>query len=198
MKATYTQWSTFDACPYWYQRQYLDQDVKRRTSEALEKGIRVHEGIEKFLLKESDLLPTEIHPSWVDFLEGLQNYPGLRVETRLENDVAYGKLDVYVPGEILLDFKTGKARLSDIKIRDQLRFYVWLTGESMERAELAWVEHPFQKAHLSLEIPWNGVLDRVWRQRIDKMKTGPYEPTPNWKCRFCPVHDCPHNEANQG
>ena len=191
MKATYTQWSLFDTCPHWYWRLYIEKDVERQTSDALEKGIRVHDGIERYLLGETDELPEEVHKSWKAMLTGLR---GVSVEVRLDNDVAYGKLDAYQEGIALFDWKTGKARINDLKMRDQLRFYVWLAGEDLD-AHLCWVEHPENKAHLSLPLKWTTTLDKVWRNRIDKMQAGPYPVTPNWKCAWCPVKECPHNKA---
>lgn len=91
---------------------------------------------------------------------------------------------------------TGKARVSDIKMREQLRFYTWLRGDT-SKAALAWVEHPFKRALLELTLPWTITLDRVWRKRILKMRTGPYPMTPGWKCGWCPVKTCEHNEVEE-
>jgi hypothetical protein len=152
----------------------------------------VHDGLEKYLRGETDTLPEEVHPSWQRFIDDIRRREGLQIEVRLDNDVAYGKLDIYIPELYLGDWKTGKVRRTDIKMREQLRFYTWLTGESI-LAALLWVEHPQAESFLELEVAWTTTLDKVWRNRIDKMQKGPYPKVQSWRCGWCPVKDCPHN-----
>lgn len=189
-KATYSQWEVYDTCPYQYYRLYTSDDkVERQKSDALEKGIRVHDQLEQFMLGATTTLPTEVHPTWDSYLADLRE-KGPQTEVRLDNDVAYGKLDVYLAGEFVGDFKTGKARVNDPKKRDQLRFYVWLAKEDLE-ASLLWVEHPMKNSIATINLKASPVLDTVWRHRIDTMQQDTkHEKKPSWKCNFCPVSDC--------
>jgi len=197
MKATYTQWSLFDTCPAWFKAQYLDESVPRQESDALVKGRRVHEALEAFLKGDGEL-PPEVHESWHESLKEVRSTGGFDTEIRIDNDIAYGKIDLLLT-ERIVDFKTGKPRPNDLKVRDQLMFYAWLYQKPVQ-AELWWVEHP-RKLHrtlVSLPLAPTPTQDRVWRERITRMQTGPYAPTPNWKCRWCPLIECPHHPDGEG
>jgi len=195
---TWTQWSTWNTCPYWYKRQYLDKDVPRQESPALEKGKRLHDEIEQFLLGNAERLPEEVHPSWVDdFLalrEAVADGDAMVSVTLRIDGVAYGRIDAFVKdaAQRIIDFEIGKARPYALEMREQLQFYGWLAGRKCT-GELWWVEHPSWMAHLELETRAPDVLDRVWRKRVEAVHTEPYEQTPNWKCRYCQVRDCLYN-----
>lgn len=191
MKASYTMYDTFSTCPHQHYRLYLDKTdkVKRATSDALEKGIRIHEGIEKWMLDESTVLPEEVHGSWRPMMLEIKDQAP-EVEAFLQNDIALGKLDAYKPGEYTLDWKSGKPRVSDPGKREQLRFYAWLAKEDL-KASLCWVEHPFEKSMVTIDIKYTQILDSVWRNRIEKMFDNDGQTkTKSWKCNWCPVEDC--------
>jgi len=196
MKATYTQWTVFKSCPFWYNSLYVKKERTRQQSEALDRGVRVHEGLEAFVKGETDELPAEVHPSWRGTLEILRTMDdAVKSEVKISNDIAYGKFDILIDGNdpVVMDFKTGKNRKLEIEVREQLRFYTWLLGKDAT-TKLLWVEHPEDKATLTLQVRFSKVLDNVWRRRIDKMQSGDKTKTPNWKCRYCPVAYCEHNE----
>lgn len=197
-KATYTQWSTFNTCPAQYHAIYISKDAPRSESEALRKGRAVHDNIEQFLLGNTDELHEAIHESWREHLTEVRDKQQFsQLEARLDNDIAYGKLDLFWDNSAafhIRDWKTGKARVHDPAMREQLRFYVWLLGSDAD-VSLDWVEHPFgPKSRLVITQRYSRTLDRVWRTRIDKMRSGPYPATPNWKCSWCPYKLCPHNK----
>jgi len=190
---SFSQYDLFKHCPYAFERHYVSRDVPKRESEAMERGSRIHAGIEAYLLRQTDALPEEVHASWYDYLDELRNAPGLQPERRVSNDIAVGVIDAYVPARIV-DFKTGKPKVHDLGKREQLRFYVWLLKESAV-CTLAWVEHPRNRAEFTAEIEYTDALDRVWRTRLERLGSGPYEPNPSWFCRYCAVVDCPFNPA---
>lgn len=194
---TYTQWSTFHTCPYQFRALYLDKSAKRQTSEALDKGIRIHSGIEAYLQNQTDDLPVEVHNSWAPRLKKIRKDGKVLVEYRAENDVAWGKIDALEP-TVIHDWKSGKCRKHDLDKREQLRFYRWLIKDDLPiSCRLEWVEHPMQKSTLEVELYWTPQLDRIWRDRITQVWAGVYPQTPGWYCRFCPVTDCPENTSGE-
>ena len=199
-KATYTQWDTFHGCPYRFQEQYLNKNCGRQTSEALDKGIRVHDALEHYVDGSSDVLPPEVDISWKRTINALrkEHTKGtVSLEVRVENDIAYGKIDVLTPLAIR-DWKTGKARKNDLDKREQLRFYRWLVKDDQPlECSLWWVEHKYPNAALNLSMDWTTTLDRVWRKRITEMWAGDYPMRTSWKCKYCSVMHCPNNTAEK-
>lgn len=215
---SYSSWRQHGQCAAQWKYQRIDRLPQGPPGPALERGTRVHKGLEEYLLGDDTALPKEA-AHFVEELEALRGMDTLEVEHEFAIDVNGDFVDwkdwanawMRVKMDALhfsdggktlhlIDFKTGKVRDFD---RNQLELYGWFglrqwPEVTKVKAELWYIdacdiddEHEFKRKDLPK-------LERKWLARARNMlEDREWRPTPGYWCNWCDYNGAPCEEPER-
>jgi hypothetical protein len=78
MVYSYSSLATFKQCPQKFKFAYIDRvEVEQEPpSPAMERGSKIHDSVENFLLRKSEFLHPDIHKNYGQFMSSLREEPG--------------------------------------------------------------------------------------------------------------------------
>lgn len=200
-------WSKLDVyrgCPAQFKFKFIDK-LREPKSPALERGTKVHDGLEMFLNGWGPNIPEEVNPFWKKPLERLK-----KIEPKTE--AAWGvdrnwkplpnwfhedtwiraKSDVYyIEGDllVLIDFKTGKYRIPS---EDQNRLYA-IIGAAMfpqvgrVRTSFWFVDQAEPPHEEVYDVKMLEKLRGQFDKEAEKLYVDrSFKPKPGSPCRYCP------------
>jgi RecB family exonuclease len=196
---SYSRYSTYTQCPKKAKYLYIDK-LKEESSEALEKGSRIHKEMEEYLAlnmpvpRSADLF-SELLMALKKEKATPEEMWGLTKEFKDcspwdSNVWLRGKLDAYfVKGDKLtiIDFKTGKDRPKNM---DQLELYAIMGFAKFPKVEVVEVQlwyldsGTFQSHNYSTDQVDHLILQ--WRGRIEPyLKDETFRENPSRLCGWC-------------
>lgn len=197
----YRQWSyssisNFEKCArkYFYSK---IEGMRDPAGSAAQRGTRIHEAIEKYLLNEEDELPEVVFNSFGKELEKAREL-GAMAELSFSYDDQWqpmewddawvrGKVDLVLPDDnLIVDFKTGKYYANH---REQASLYAlaMMIGGVTEEAN---VEFWYIDLDDVMEWSWDKddmpKLKSMWEHRAARLeKEERWDPNPNYLCKWC-------------
>lgn len=190
---SYSSLKLYKLCPKQYHATYIAKSVKRGTSPALEKGIRMHKHMEDAVSKGTELPKTLTN--WTP-LTSLLRKAGAKVEkelaiTKKGEDTSFwgkdahlrGKVDVVIENRVI-DWKSGQVRPDTF----QADVYQVLMGVPIDFS-LVFLEHSTvikinPDEHAAHRV--HSTIEQIERDKEFITK-------PSYLCRWCPVTTCKYN-----
>lgn len=207
---SYSSVSTFKQCALKFKFAYIDKVVVEQPvpSPAMERGSKIHDSVESFLLGKSEFLHPEIHKNYGQFMTTLRQEPGrLLPEWKWgitwdfkpcsydsPNCMVHGYMDLVILPEKedvnlpLYEWKTGKA------YPEPHASQVWMYSTALmihhpERPGVdAMVTYFDQTDYKKIYYPEGMMLEykHTMRRSIDQIVFEKrYPPSPSFKCRWC-------------
>ncbi len=147
---SYSRLSTFTQCPAKYNWSYVDKvDVERISSPAMERGTKIHNSLEAFVKRETEILHPDIHEHYGQFMFSIRENYECFPESRWAFDwllrpCAYDEPMCMIRGFMDLKF---------VPENDNVQVYEYKTGKIYdEHAHQRWIygvaallEHPEKK-----------------------------------------------------
>ena len=211
---TISRWDDYAKCPKRYKARYIDKSLPFVPNAAADRGTRIHQIAEDFVLGKRDDLP-EISPSWAIQIEELKRIgakaeemwefsegwhpvePGYPVWFRMKMDVHYlNKTALH-----LIDYKTGKIYPSNI---EQIEVYALAAFAKFDEVDTVhgalWYLDQHEPNEKTYKRSQAEKLARKWDQRAHEMLTAEKFPAkPNKFCSWCPLFDtCAEGQAAAG
>lgn len=192
---SYSSLKLYKQCPKQYKALYIDKSIKRQSSPALEKGIRMHKHMED-AVNHATKLPRTL-AKWEPLVSklrraGAEAEKEFAVTEQLEpttfwskNAWLRGKVDIMLPGRVI-DFKSGQVRPDPF----QGEFYRVLAREPI-RFNLVYLEH---NTVVRTRPPENSI-DNIRVVAYSAEHDTRFPARPSFLCRYCPVKTCKYNEA---
>jgi CRISPR/Cas system-associated exonuclease Cas4 (RecB family) len=192
--------SLYGQCPALYKAKYIDKCIVEETTPAMEYGRMIHEKLEQALNNRV--------PNPPDGCKVPQRLWELLVEHNAQTEVKLaidsegnptgffdkaavlrGAADVLV-GRVMVDWKTGNPRFVD---PFQAEVYAALLG--YREWELNFLFAYTKTGDLKLfKLDHKQCYAKVVNKIAEIEAVNAFDPKPSWKCRFCPLVDCPHNK----
>lgn len=213
---SYSSLTTFEACPYrlWLDR--VEHQPRPEISEdhPIQRGIRVHEALEHYIVGQRDEPPAEAH-RYLPMIEELRvAYTAARVtcesawwftqdwapcESNSPDRWLVVKTDVAhhaTPAQMtIIDWKTGKSYMKDVKHGGQMQLYATAAFMKFPDLEMVTVKLPYldeappEKTRLYLRPqiePFIRSFSRRAGALLSDAKAGRFPPKPNRSnCKFC-------------
>lgn len=205
---SYSSMADWKLCPRLFRERWINRSTPFVETAATKRGNRLHKEMEAALMRGKPI-PQEFHGNH-GFVELLRKYDvGAEVAIGITRDGKgcsffdkervwmRGKIDARVPlvkkrCDIMVDWKSGNPNYTDYF---QAKVYSALisTATIIEQTLFIW-------GYFSGEMPFERVVGKeaqkevfaVAKQVEDDVR---YDPSPCWKCRFCPVTWCEYNEV---
>lgn len=189
---SYSRIATFKKCPAKYNWSYIDKiDVPFIPSPAMERGSRIHDSLEQFMNKHTDMLDPEIHEHYGQFFFSIRENYTVQPEAKWAfnwqwepcdyddpNCMVRGFMDLkFVPEEEniqVYEYKTGKQYV------DEHRHQMLLYGVA------ALLQHP-QKEGVDVTAVY---LDLKKNDKIYYPASMMFEYKPAFKREFREIEDC--------
>lgn len=221
MKAvSYSGLGMYGYCPRAFEEKYVKETVitwgrpmTEADAPAMFRGKRIHEGIEKFLLKQSDELPKEVQENYAGFFGMLREEAMLRVELPWAFDKDWGPVDfdsedcslrgvidslLYDIDENIIhlyEYKTGKAYGDHA---EQLQLYSMAALLAFPAADAVYADTIYLDHHKNVPQTFERDLmpsyKWLWDRRIKRVQPPQkYPMRPSWRCK-----NCAYNAQNGG
>jgi len=195
---SYSKYNLYCQCPYKYKRFHVDYE-KQAPSDALKRGIRVHQEIEDFLNGTRKATGTRYLRKQLSELKDCEPLPEEKISltkdwepTEWKQAFLRGKIDaVYAVTNTTLkviDFKTGKIRAG---YEEQVELYAasafsMFEGYKKVLCELWYVDQDKVIEAGSYTVRQHKKLKSTWDERIVPMSTDKkFAKTPNQYCGWC-------------
>lgn len=201
---SYSRISTYYQCPLKFKLHYIEKlGGRQEDSPALKRGNFIHDSLESFINRESDVLPDNVF-YLQEYLEGLRDRQAIRSEVAFGlNDrfepCDYDGDDVFIRGFVdaligppvdlrALEWKTGKEYASHAEQRALYGLWLLVDNPDQEKATVTGVyvdeernvDSVFERAAL-VSYKWH------WEKKIDRIESDQsYAPRPGFYCRWCP------------
>jgi PD-(D/E)XK nuclease superfamily len=212
---TYTFYNDAMNCPYKAYRRYVKRDLPYAQTEAMERGIAVHEAMEDRIGKDKPL-PEEMR-TFEHIAKKLSAMPSdvkIRVEYRLaikadaspcawDAGLAWfrGKLDVAVigSGAWIIDWKTGKVREDPFELECQsLLLHANHPQCNPIVGEYYWMREgaPGMRYTLDPMVAYTRI-SRLYGEMHGYFEKDAWPKRKNPLCGWCDVLDCEHNRSER-
>lgn len=214
---SYNRLAKFESCPHMFFREDVAKDVHVAPSDAMQHGLSTHNAMER-RLKHGHPLPAGMRRHEPK-LKAIENRPGeifvedkLAITEDMEECGYFHKTtwlrvvaDVRIvngPKMVVLDWKTGKYKPDDTEqMRISASAFISAKPDIEQvTASYIWLDHPDRKPTTIRVCPDDA--EACWdeyRPRVESLKehwaTNSWPKRPSWKCRWCAVKDCEHNNA---
>jgi hypothetical protein len=210
MVYSYSSLATFKQCPQKFKFAYIDRvKVEQEPpSAAMERGTKIHNSVEEYLLGNSEFLHPDIHKNYGQFMMGLREGGGeILPEWRWGITWDFKPCDYYAPECMLHGYMDLVIVPEDKKANIPL--YEWKTGkiyaddhasQACKYSTALMIHHPEypgvdamityfdQSDYKGIYYP-NGMMDNyqhMLRREIDEIVFEKRWPTkPSFKCRWC-------------
>jgi len=210
MKYSYSSLATFKQCPAKFKFAYIDKvEVESEPpSPAMERGTKIHNSVEDYLLGKSEFLHPDIHKDYGQWMFGLRQEPGELIPEwkwgitwefkPCSYDAAdcmlHGYTDLLVLPEDekanvpLYEWKTGKKYLDDHMAQVNLYSMVTMIHHPERPGVDAMITYFDQNDYHKVYYPQGMMLNYMtgMRREVDKLVFETRYPTkPSFKCRWC-------------
>ena len=209
MVFSYSSLATFKQCPQKFKFAYIDrvEVTQELASPAMERGTKIHNSVEDFLLGKSEFLHPDIHKNYGQFMTGLRQEPGKLLpewkwgvtwdfkpcEYSAPNCMIHGYMDAVVLPEDekanipLYEWKTGKQYPEHASQAN--KYATALMIHHPERPGVdAMITYFDQTDYKKIYYP-EGMMNNythMMRREIDEVVFEKRFPTkPSFKCRWC-------------
>ncbi len=205
MAYSFSRINTFFQCKAKYNWSYIDiQDVPFIPSTAMERGTEIHNSVEQFFNRASDLLHPDIHKHYGQFFLGLRENYECFPEYRWAMDWNWEPIKYNSPDAMLRGYMDLKLVPED----DNVQVYEFKTGKIYPNHDMqknlygtvALLEHPEndhvdvtgiyfdlkQNRPITYSAQMLGDYKGMWNSQITEIEScEDFIPEPSYACRWC-------------